>query len=132
MRMKEEFLKMLEGLNEKTERKIKKLEDFIFFLGTFQNYFSNKKLIKKNSDIAYILEKEFNIKFAEYVKKSRPLILGKSIKYFFDNINDLEINDLLNTMYKLLSYQIEGKKIDSETWDSFIKILKKETKIWIQ
>ena len=110
MRMKEEFLKMLEGLNEKTERKIKKLEDFIFFLGTFQNYFSNKKLIKKNSDIAYILEKEFNIKFAEYVKKSRPLILGKSIKYFFDNINDLEINDLLNTMYKLLSYQIEGKK----------------------
>ena len=116
MRMKEEFLKMLEGLNEKTERKIKKLEDFIFFLGTFQNYFSNKKLIKKNSDIAYILEKEFNIKFAEYVKKSRPLILGKSIKYFFDNINDL-----LNTMYKLLSYQIEGKKIDSETWDSFYK-----------
>ena len=121
MRMKEEFLKMLEELNEKTERKIKKLEDFIFFLGTFQNYFSNKKLIKKNSDIAYILEKEFNIKFAEYVKKSRPLILGKSIKYFFDNINDLEINDLLNTMYKLLSYQIEGKKIDSETWDSFYK-----------
>ena len=121
MRMKEEFLKMLEGLNEKTERKIKKLEDFIFFLGTFQNYFSNKKLIKKNSDIAYILEKEFNIKFAEYVKKSRHLILGKSIKYFFDNINDLEINDLLNTMYKLLSYQIEGKKIDSETWDSFYK-----------
>lgn len=121
MRMKEEFLKMLEGLNEKTERKIKKLEDFIFFLGTFQNYFSNKRLIKKNSDIAYILEKEFNIKFAEYVKKSRPLILGKSIKYFFDNINDLEINDLLNTMYKLLSYQIEGKKIDSETWDSFYK-----------
>ena len=60
MRMKEEFLKMLEGLNEKTERKIKKLEDFIFFLGTFQNYFSNKKLIKKNSDIAYILEKEFD------------------------------------------------------------------------
>mgnify|MGYP000884543602 CR=1 FL=1 len=47
--------------------------------------------------------------------------LGKSIKYFFDNINDLEINDLLNTMYKLLSYQIEGKKIDSETWDSFYK-----------
>lgn len=121
MRMKEEFLKMLEELNEKTERKIKKLEDFIFFLGTFQNYFSNKKLIRKNSDIAYILEKEFNIKFAEYVKKSRPLILGKSIKYFFDNINDLEINDLLNTMYKLLSYQIEGKKIDSETWDSFYK-----------
>ena len=121
MRMKEEFLKMLEGLNEKTERKIKKLEDFIFFLGTFQNYFSNKKLIKKNSDIAYILEKEFNIKFAEYVQKSRPWILGKSIKYFFDNINDLEINDLLNTMYKLLSYQIEGKKIDSETWDSFYK-----------
>ena len=121
MRMKEEFLKMLEGLNEKTERKIKKLEDFIFFLGTFQNYFSNKKLIKKNSDIAYILEKEFNIKFAEYVKKSLPLILGKPIKYFFDNINDLEINDLLNTMYKLLSYQIEGKKIDSETWDSFYK-----------
>ena len=39
MRMKEEFLKMLEGLNEKTERKIKKLEDFIFFFRNFSKLF---------------------------------------------------------------------------------------------
>ena len=30
MRMKEEFLKMLEGLNEKTERKIKKFSKLLF------------------------------------------------------------------------------------------------------
>ena len=47
MKMKEDFLEVSEKLNLKTNVKIKELEDFIFFLGIFQNFFSNKKMKKK-------------------------------------------------------------------------------------
>ena len=46
MKMKEEFLEVSKKLNLKTNIEIKELEDFIFFLGIFQNFFSNKKLLK--------------------------------------------------------------------------------------
>ena len=74
MKMKEEFLEVSKKLNLKTNIKIKELEDFIFFLGIFQNFFSNKKLLKKNSEVAELLEKIFEIKFTKSDKKSRPFI----------------------------------------------------------
>lgn len=125
MKMKEDFLEVSEKLNLKTNVKIKELEDFIFFLGIFQNFFSNKKLLKKNSEVAELLEKIFEIKFTKSDKKSRPLLLGKSIKYFYLNIEELYINNLLNKMYRILYLQSEERE-EEETWESFLEELIKE------
>ena len=125
MKMKEEFLEVSKKLNLKTNIEIKELEDFIFFLGIFQNFFSNKKLLKKNSEVAELLEKIFEIKFTKSDKKSRPLLLGKSIKYFYSNIEELYINNLLNKMYRILYLQSEEIE-EEETWDSFLEKLIKE------
>ena len=125
MKMKEEFLEVSKKLNLKTNIKIKELEDFIFFLGIFQNFFSNKKLLKKNSEVAELLEKIFEIKFTKSDKKSRPLLLGKAIKYFYANIEEIYISNLLNKMYRILYLQSEERK-EEETWDSFLEKLIKE------
>ena len=125
MKMKEEFLEVSKKLNLKTNIKIKELEDFIFFLGIFQNFFSNKKLLKKNSEVAELLEKIFEIKFTKSDKKSRPLLLGKSIKYSYANIEEIYISNLLNKMYRILYLQSEERK-EEETWDSFLEKLIKE------
>ena len=125
MKMKEEFLEVSKKLNLKTNIKIKELEDFIFFLGIFQNFFSNKKLLKKNSEVAELLEKIFEIKFTKSDKKARPLLLGKSIKYFYANIEEIYISNLLNKMYRILYLQSEERK-EEETWDSFLEKLIKE------
>ena len=130
MKMKEEFLEVSKKLNLKTNIEIKELEDFIFFLGIFQNFFSNKKLLKKNSEVAELLEKIFEIKFTKSDKKSRPLLLGKSIKYFYSNIEELYINNLLNKMYRILYLQSEERE-EEETWDSFLEKLIKEWFEWL-
>ena len=130
MKMKEEFLEVSKKLNLKTNIEIKELEDFIFFLGIFQNFFSNKKLLKKNSEVAELLEKIFEIKFTKSDRKSRPLLLGKSIKYFYSNIEELYINNLLNKMYRILYLQSEERE-EEETWDSFLEKLIKEWFEWL-
>ena len=91
----------------------------------FDKNFSNKKLLKKNSEVAELLEKIFEIKFTKSDKKSRPLLLGKSIKYFYANIEEIYISNLLNKMYRILYLQSEERK-EEETWDSFLEKLIKE------
>lgn len=97
---------------------IKELEDQALFLGILSTLISNKKIFRKNSELATFLENRFDIKFAEYCKKSRPLMLGKTIKYFLENENDFSEN--INTIYRILNVLLNNSK-NELSWTDIIK-----------
>lgn len=94
------------------------IEDIIFFLGTLSVLINNKTLFKRNTELVNFLESKFEIKFAEYCKKSRPLMVGKTIKYLLEEENDSSEN--INELYRILNL-LENGKINELTWNDLIK-----------
>ncbi|MGC6358303.1 hypothetical protein ACMXZC_11635, partial [Pasteurella multocida] len=65
---------------EKTLYKIKTLDGYrnqFEFCGALTEILYEKKIFKKNSDIAQIIFEIYNISFKPYVLKSRTLLVGK-------------------------------------------------------
>ncbi|WP_349764314.1 hypothetical protein [Fusobacterium sp. SYSU M8D902] len=100
------------------------LEDIIFFIGAFSLLIDNKLIFKKNKDLAEFLEKKFEVKFAEYCKKSRPLMIGKTIKHFIEEKTDPAEN--INELYRTLILFKEGK-LNETTWSDIIKNINLES-----
>lgn len=93
------------------------------FLGVIVELISSKKLFKKNSDVADFLNKKFGIVFAEYCKKSRPLMIGKTVKHFLAKDEHGDIKEYLNELYAFIVNVINGKQ-NQLTWSDVIKSIK--------
>lgn len=93
---------------------------FINFLGYFNFIIKNKKIIKRNSEVALILKYKFGIEFAEYVKKSRPLMIGRSNIFFIENKEELLMNELFNSLNQILNLALENKEYNVD-WSDLIK-----------
>lgn len=90
------------------------------FLGILIQIISSKQLFRKNVNVADFLEKNYGISYANYVKKSRPLLIGKTVKYFIDNDEQQDIKENLNLLYSFILRILEGKQ-DEVTWSDVIK-----------
>lgn len=116
--------KIFESLNKilsislNSNYSLKEIEEEVLFLGVLVALISNKKVFKKNAELALFLENRFDIKFAEYCKKSRPLMIGKTVKYFLENENDFSEN--INSIYRILDTLLYNSK-DELTWNDIIK-----------
>lgn len=111
-------------MNKTNYQNNEELEDIIFFIGAFLLLIDNKLIFKKNKDLAEFLEKKFEIKFAEYCKKSRPLMLGKIVKYFIEEKTDPAEN--INELYRILKLLEQGK-LNEITWSDIIKNINLES-----
>ena len=112
-----EKIELILGKNDEI---LKLDKDIISFLGYFNFIVKNKKIIKKNSELALILKYKFGIEFAEYVKKSRPLMIGKSNIFFIENRDELSINELFNSLNQILNLSLENKAYNID-WNDLIK-----------
>jgi len=126
--------KDLDGLLEKVDELFVKLKDgettnksvneyMVVFIGILAELLSSKKLFKRNGDVANFLEKKFGILFADYIKKSRPLMIGRTIKFFLADDEYINIKEHLNELYGFIISVIDGKQ-DDLTWSDVIKSIK--------
>lgn len=85
----------------------------------------DKKLFKRNRELLDFLEKVYNFTYPNYVKKSRMMILGKSIQYVskIDNMEDIKI--YLNKSYSYLMHLLREGEIESDLdWETVIETMK--------
>lgn len=94
------------------------IDDNLLLIGVLSNLINNKKIFKKNNELAEFLEIKFEIKFAEYCKKSRPLMIGKTIKYLIDSETNSSEN--INTLYRVLNDLLKGS-LEDLTWTDIIR-----------
>lgn len=94
------------------------IDDSLLLIGVLSNLINNKKIFKKNNELAKFLEIKFEIKFAEYCKKSRPLMIGKTIKYLIDSETNSSEN--INTLYRVLNDLLKGS-LEDLTWTDIIR-----------
>ena len=80
-------------------------------------------LLALNIEVVEFLDKKFGITFADYVKKSRPLMIGKTVTYFLQNDEYVDVKDSLNRLYGFIVAVINGKQNDL-TWSDVIKSIK--------
>ena len=116
--IKDETIKLLKEVNKKNNKEIENIEQVILFLGVFSIVLNDKKIFKKNKDLAFLLENKFGIELAEYAKKSRTIMIGKAEKVLLENYFDIGEN--LNTVYYLLKRFLEGEKLEI-SWEDIIK-----------
>lgn len=63
----------------------------------------DKRIIKRNKDLIEFLELNYKFKYANYIKKSRMMILGKTIQFVSEIKSMEEIKILLNKTYFILN-----------------------------
>lgn len=63
----------------------------------------DKKIIKRNKDLVEFLELNYKFKYANYIKKSRMMILGKTIQMVSQIDSMEEVKILLNKTYSILN-----------------------------
>jgi len=86
----------------------------------------DKKIFKRNKYLIEFMENNYKFEYPEYIKKSRMLILGRTIQLIIkiDNMEDIKI--FLNRTYKALSMlnnnELDINKIDD--WQDAISRLK--------
>lgn len=96
------------------------ISEEVFFIGLMTSLMSNKKIFKKNKDLVDFLSNKFKINFPNYVQKSRPLIIGKSIKQFLENGQEIGYSEELNLLYKFISVLISNEA-DENSWNDIIR-----------
>lgn len=110
-------------LDESGSMKPSSYEYMIVFQGVLVQLISSKKLFKRNLDVAEFLNKKFGIVFADYVKKSRPLMIGRTVKYFLSEDDYGDIKEYLNQIYAFIIAVLNGKE-NELTWSDVIKSMK--------
>lgn len=64
----------------------------------------DKKIIKRNKDLVEFLELNYKFKYSNYIKKSRMMILGKTIQIVSQIESMEEVKILLNKTYYILNH----------------------------
>lgn len=127
--MRKELEQLIENLDillhktGETELSVKHTDYKAVFLGVLVQVLNSKTLFKRNNEVAEFLGKRFDIEFADYCKKSRPLMVGRTVKYFLHDDTDGDIKEYLNELYSFIIKAIEGKQNDL-TWSEVIKSIK--------
>ncbi len=90
------------------------------------NLINNKIIFKRNSEVVEFLECNFNFQYPDYVKKTRMLILGRTIQNIYKIKNTNDLKKLVNKSYELLSKASNGEDIKtaSKSWSETISKLK--------
>lgn len=118
------LLSNLRKLNEGIKlNETKNNDKLVIFLGALLEILSSKNVFRKNSEVAEFLLVNFSLEFAEYCKRSRPLMLGKTAKFFCTETNNYDLNECLNALYSFIEKVISNKS-DDITWTDVIKTMK--------
>ncbi|PRR85937.1 hypothetical protein [Clostridium luticellarii] len=107
-------------INQSSDKNNNKL---VIFIGVLLQVVASKKLFKRNKDVAEFLNINFNLEFAEYCKKSRPIMLGKTAKYFLEKTDDYDLNESLNIIYSFIVESLSNT-VDDVNWSNIIKKIK--------
>lgn len=95
------------------------LLDKLLFLSILIDFISDKEIFKRNKQVADFLDVKLDIKFPEYVKKSRPLLIGKTINHYM-KLELTSYDNELNIIYKAISNVLNNKDCE-KTWEDVIR-----------